>query len=147
MKSLPEFANLEIGTTDIIVVSYPTEKEASKLYIDDKTRQAMAKELPMARPMVVAKVGEGYNACSDTRIQLKRGDFVFLLENFSHQAMLLGMDTEQRRRWNNPIIMPNAPYAIGAKVIYAEEWEKEYEAIAEKITEIIKGEQDRVNKK
>jgi hypothetical protein len=133
MKSLEKFENLAIADTDIIIVSYPNKEEASKLYLDEATKRDL-KKMPKARPMVIAKVGSNVTDNPEMPLKgLKAGDFVFVNEMMVSQSTLLGFDEE--RRWKNPIIT-NA-FAVNCKVIYGEDWEKEYDSIAESINEKI----------
>jgi hypothetical protein len=140
MKYLENF-NLEINKNDLIVVAFPTATEATSLIIDKATRDKINKEFPYARPLVVAKVGENVGK-DETTMELKRGDMVFIKEEFKHSAILLGFDPE--RRWKNPIIVP--AYAIAAKVIYTEEYEADYTSIADRIEENIKLRQEKIIK-
>jgi hypothetical protein len=138
MKSLPEFNNLALRPNEIIVVSYPLEAEITSLIIDKKTKQQQRSEFPYAKPMVVAKVG----AEASGKLELKRGDFVFIKEAFTHQATLLAFDEERRQA--NPIFIEE--FMVLTKVVYAEDFETEYEEIAEKLEVKIKEKQDRLQK-
>jgi hypothetical protein len=133
MKNLEKFENLAIADTDIIIVSYPSKEEASKLYLDEKTRSDL-KKMPKARPMVIAKVGANVTDNSEIPIKgLKVGDFVYVNELMVGQSTLLGFDED--RRWMNPII--TSAFGVNCKVIYGEDWEHEYDAIADSINEKI----------
>ena len=145
MKSLANFDNIEIGDNDIIIVDYPVAEEATKLYLDDKTKKEIKKKHPISRPVVIAAVGSAVTAGVDLKVKgLKRGDFVFL----NHTRMvdfanLLLFDND--RQWVNPVILP--AWLVEGKVKYAEEYENEYEAIANKIDSVleeIKAEKERL---
>ena len=141
MKHLETF-NLEINPNDVIAVAFPTEGEVTSLIIDKATKEKINREFPYARPLVIAKVGSNVGKEENT-LNLKVGDMVFIKEEFKHSAVLLGFDSE--RRWKNPIICP--AYAIAAKVLYTEEYEKDYVNVADKIEESIKLKEERLNRK
>jgi len=127
MKWLDTFENLNITGDSVILVIVPVKAEASKLYLDRGTKEAINKPR-IARPMVVAKVGENV-----TRYRV--GDFVFISNDAAQQSMLLVFDEE--RSWKNPVIINSWLLDTGAKLVYSEEYEKEYTAIIEQIEEKI----------
>jgi len=133
MRNLEKFENLAIADTELILVAYPSKEAASKLYLDEQTKRDI-KRMPKARPMVIAKVGANVTDNPEMPIKgLKAGDFVFVTEMITAQGMLLGFDEE--RMWKNPIVV--TAFAVSCKIIYAEDWENEYDTIADAVNEKI----------
>lgn len=140
MKYLETF-NLEVQPNDIIVVHFPTKEETSSLILSKTARAGERQGFPFARPMVVAKVGSNVGK-EDLTMQIAVGDMVFIKNEFAHSSILLGFD--EHRTWKNPVIVP--AYAVAAKAIYTEDYEKEFEEIVEKVEIAIIEREERLKK-
>lgn len=125
MKFLEKFENLEIAPNDVILVRVPLEQEITKLHLSDRDMDAILRDNPTARPLIVARVGSNVNSNPEL-LNVQAGDYVFVdSAGFYSGSTQYVFDKE--RGWKTAYQCP--AFVVKAKIIDNSKYVEQYEGI------------------